>query len=318
MNNKLFDVLVIGELNVDLILNKIASFPTIGKEILAKEMDLTLGSSSAIFASNLSSLNTKVAFLGKIGKDMLGDFIIKELQKKGVDTRFIIEDGEQKTGATIALNYGNDRAMVTHPGAMEKLSLLDIAEEKLNSARHLHLASPFLQPQIKVDIIGIFKMAKELGLTTSLDTQWDPEEKWEIDLQKLLPFVDIFLPNEEEIKKLTKTKSVEDAIEKIKDFSPNAIIVKKGKRGSTLFDDGRIINKDAYLNKDVVDAIGAGDSFDAGFIHKYVQGSSLEDCQDYGNFMGALNTTAAGGTKAFETYEIIMETFAKYSKIKKS
>jgi len=315
MINKNFDVLVIGELNVDLILNQIASFPSVGKEILTKKMDLTLGSSSAIFACNLSVLNTKVTFLGRVGEDMFGEYVIKALQKKGVDTSFIIKDIEHKTGATVVLNYGNDRAMVTHPGAMENLSIKDITMEKLNSARHLHLSSPFLQPKIKSDIVEIFRMAKEAGLTTSLDTQWDPEEKWDLDLQKLLPHVDVFLPNEQEIQKLTKTKSVENAIEMLRTFTKNPIIVKKGENGSTLFSDGRIINGETYLNDNVIDAIGAGDSFDAGCIYKYVHGYSLEDCQKFGNLMGALNTTGIGGTGAFYSFKEIEKKIQSITKV---
>jgi len=63
------------------------------------------------------------------------------------------------------------------------------------------------------------------------------------------------------------------------------------------------ITKEAFLNTKVVDAIGAGDSFDAGFINKYINGSTLEECQAFGNLIGAVSTTAAGGTGAFSSYE---------------
>ena len=121
MIDKNFDVIVIGELNVDLILNQIDSLPEIGKEILASKMDLVLGSSSAIFASNLSSLGAKVSFLGKIGNDSFGDLVINSLKTKGVNTDLVIREDKLKTGATVVLNYGEDRANVTHPGAMEHL-----------------------------------------------------------------------------------------------------------------------------------------------------------------------------------------------------
>ena len=116
------DVLVVGELNVDIILNHIDGFPEVGKEILAKQMTVTLGSSSAIFASNLSSLGAKVAFLGKIGNDQFADLIETSLKKKGVETDFIIRSKEYQTGSTIVMNYDMDRANVTYPGAMDHLS----------------------------------------------------------------------------------------------------------------------------------------------------------------------------------------------------
>jgi len=300
------DVIVVGELNVDLILNRIDSFPEIGKERLAEEMTLTLGSSSAIFASNLSSLGSKVSFLGKIGKDIFGDLVISSLQSKGVNTNTIICSEELKTGATIVLNYKEDRAMVTHPGAMEALTLEDITESTLKKSRHLHFSNYFLQPGLKKSIASLFKMAKSLGLTTSFDTQWDPEEKWDLNLSSVLPFVDVFLPNKQELLYLTQKSTVEDALDYLSPIA-NTIAVKLGNKGSLVFSGGKKFQKDPFLNTNVIDAIGAGDSFNAGFIYKFIQKCPIEECQEFGNLTGAVSTTAAGGTAAFESYDTVIK-----------
>lgn len=301
MITKQFDVITVGELNVDLILNKIQGFPEVGKEILADNMTLTLGSSSAIFASNLSSLGAKVGFIGKVGKDMFGELVIAELLAKGVDSSLLIKDSALNTGVTVVLNYLEDRANVTYPGAMESLTINDITKDKLKAARHMHFASLYLQEGIRSDIVELFKRAKEAGLTTSLDTQWDPSEKWEFDYKNLLPYVDVFMPNKGELLNLTKSESLDEAIAKIKDFS-NTTIIKNGSKGSILVQkDCEILERPAYLNTNVVDAIGAGDSFNAGFISKFVQGWALEECQDFGNLTGAINTTESGGTTAFSS-----------------
>jgi sugar/nucleoside kinase (ribokinase family) len=307
MENKKFDVLVVGELNVDLILNSIDSFPEMGKEKLAKRMNLTLGSSSAIFASNLSSLGSKVSFVGKIGNDQFGTLVNDSLANKGVNTDYLIRSEEWNTGATIVLNFDEDRAMVTYPGAMEHLTINDIPDESLRLSKHLHFSSYFLQPGMQPGIENLFKKAKEFGLTTSLDIQWDPNEKWDFDYQKVLPFVDVFLPNEQELLFLTKGKSIKDAVKKLETIA-NHMVVKLGSKGSLLVADGKSIFKESYLNKNVVDAIGAGDSFNAGFIFKFINGFSLEDCQDFGNLSGAINTTAAGGTTAFTNYDDVLKT----------
>jgi sugar/nucleoside kinase (ribokinase family) len=299
---KRFDVLVVGELNIDLILNNIDSFPVVGKEILAHDMNLTLGSSSAIFASNLSALGSKVAFLGMLGKDVFGELVIRSLEKKGVDTSMVIQSEKFNTGATIVLNFGEDRAMVTHPGAMEWLSLEHIKPELLEQARHLHFASYFLQPGLKKDVGELFKKAKTAGLTTSFDTQWDPHERWDLDIKKVIPYVDVFLPNEKELLFLTGEDSVEKAIEQIKDVV-NYLVVKQGNKGSFSYYNGGKLFKPSFLNKRVVDAIGAGDSFNAGFIYKFVQNAPLDVCQEFGNLIGAISTTAPGGTGAFGSKE---------------
>lgn len=306
MSNKKFDVLVVGELNVDLILNSIDSFPEMGKEKLAKNMNLTLGSSSAIFASNLSSLGSKVSFVGKIGNDQFGVLVNESLINKGVNTDFLIRSKEWNTGATIVLNYDEDRAMVTYPGAMEHLTINDIPDEAMLSSKHLHFSSYFLQPGIQSGVVDLFKKAKEFGLTTSFDMQWDPNEKWDFDYKKILPFVDVFLPNEQEILFLTGEQKIEDAVKKISPYTNN-IAIKLGSKGSLLVYKGNNIFKESYLNKNVIDAIGAGDSFNAGFIFKFINGNTLEECQDFGNLTGAVNTTAAGGTTAFTNHNEIIK-----------
>ena len=303
---KTYDIIVVGELNVDLILNNIKGFPSVGTEILADEMSLTLGSSSAIFASNIATLGVSIAFIGKIGNDSFGQLVIDSLNKKDVDTSLIIKSTEKKTGATIVLNYKNDRAMVTYPGVMEDLQVSEITDDDLRRAKHMHVSSVFLQPGLKKEIISLFQKAKKLGLTTSLDTQWDPDEKWDIDFPELLPFVDVFLPNDNEIKAITGEKSVESAINVLGPHA-NIIAVKAGKEGSVGFENNQISGMAPFVNKQVVDAIGAGDSFNAGFLSTFLKGKPLHECLELGNIMGAINTTGIGGTGAFSSLEHVKQ-----------
>src|SRR3954454_2643062 len=168
------DVLVIGELNVDILLNKVKGFPVIGQEILADEMTFALGSSSAIFAANLASLGISTAFCGIVGKDVFGRFIISELNKKLVETHLVVESAAYQTGLTMILNYQQDRANVTHCGAMNHFHLKDIPTGNFSHYKHLHLSSYFLQKGMQKDIVQLFQIARDKGLSTSLDIQWDP------------------------------------------------------------------------------------------------------------------------------------------------
>ena len=182
---KPYDILAIGELNVDLILNNIDGEPEVGKEKFAGDMILTLGSSTAIFAANAAALGAKVGFVGMIGQDTLGNLIR--------------ETDEHSSGATIVLNYGEDRAMVTYQGAMAVMSFADIDKSVFEKCRHIHISSIFLQPALKADLEKILDYARVQGVTTSLDTQWDPTEIWDFDYTRILPLVSVFLPNEKEL-----------------------------------------------------------------------------------------------------------------------
>ncbi len=300
---KQYDVVAIGELNVDLILNRIQGEPQVGKEIFAEDMILTLGSSTAIFAANIACLGSKTGFVGMIGKDIFGSLVEKSLSEKGVDTSMLIKSDKSSTGATICLNYNEDRANVTYQGAMDIMSFEDIDKTLFNKTKHIHLSSVFMQTGIKRDLLEILKYAKQNNVTTSLDTQWDPNEKWDMNYEEILPYVNIFLPNETELKFLTKSETVEEAIKKIEPFI-NVCVVKRGRKGSILLQKGvEPVEIDACLNDQVVDAIGAGDSFNAGFIHAFVKGAAAVDAQINGNLTGAVNTTAAGGTGAFTSAE---------------
>lgn len=302
---KKYDIIALGELNVDLLFNGMRGLPVVGKEILAGNMALALGSSTAIFAANASALGADVAFLGMIGKDVYGDFIQKELALKGVDISNLIVKPDLKTGITVSMNYGEERASVTYPGAMSEMGLSHIRQDIISQAKHIHISSVFLQKNIQNDLAAIVRMIKGLGVTVSLDTQWDPSEKWLFDAEHILPYVDLFLPNEKEFLCVSGQKRLEDALEKMSRFA-NVIVIKMGAKGSMLIKkDGSRRLLPAFLNEKVVDAVGAGDSFNAGFVTSFVKGYELEECQRRGNLMGAVNTTAAGGTSAFSSFEHI-------------
>ena len=195
--------------------------------------------------------------------------------------------------------------MVTYPGAMEHLTLEDLTPEHLASARHLHFSSVFLQPGLGRRAAALFRRAKEAGMTTSFDPQWDPAEEWDLDLAAILPDVDVFLPNEAELLCLTGKGDVPSALAALRPFA-RIVVVKQGNRGATALAGGEILTRPAFLNTGVVDAVGAGDSFDAGFVSRFIQGDALSSCLAFGNLMGAVSTTRAGGTGAFTSLAGVM------------
>jgi sugar/nucleoside kinase (ribokinase family) len=275
-----------------------------------------MGSSSAIFASNSSSLGADVAFCGKIGADAFGNLVLDSLQEKRVNTDFIIADKQQKTGATSIYRFHNDRMMVTYPGAMESLTLKEIPEKLFELSRHLHTSSVFFQPGIKKDLVSLFKKAKDHGLSTSLDTQWDPNEKWDIDFELLQPYLDFFLPNDDEVLRITGTSNINEALDYFTLFPSTCVVIKRGKKGAVMQYEGNRRYIAAYKVPDFEDAGGAGDSCNAGFITEYLKGKDLNRCLETGNIVAAVSTTGSGGTAAIHDYDQVLskgKSFQMYS-----
>ena len=303
-----FDVTVVGELNLDLILYGLPEKLEPERELLANRLALTLGSSSAIFAHNLSVLGSKVGFISRIGDDPLGQIALDRLAAGGVDVSRVRKvSGPTTTGLTVILPRTDCRNILTYPGTMDEMCFEDLDLCYLADSKHFHLSSFFLHRSLRARIPELFEKMKQKGLTTSLDTNDDPEDRWNNDLFDVLKYVDVFLANEREAKKIARTDNLEAAISALSSRVP-ILVVKLGAEGALAQGPSGQVRCPA-LKVEVVDPVGAGDSFDAGFIHQYVRGAALADCVAYGNTAGAFSTTRPGGTEAFRDRRRFEEFF---------
>jgi sugar/nucleoside kinase (ribokinase family) len=292
-----FDVSVVGELNLDMILYGLPRDLELDREHLAKDFSITLGSSSAIFTHNLASLGNKVAFSSSVGGDSFGQICLENLGACGADLRGVRRLPGQLTGVTVILPSGGRRYILTYPGTMATMSYAELDLSYALNARHLHLSSYFLHRALRPHIARLFHEAKTAGLTTSLDTNDDPENLWTDDLREVLNFVDVLLPNEREACRIARTDHVEQAAKILSD-RVSIVVIKLGKEGA-MARHGEETFRAMPLVVEMVDPIGAGDSFDAGFVHQFIRGKGLEQCLQFANVTGALSTTRAGGTGAF-------------------
>lgn len=295
-----FDILIPGEINPDLILSGDVE-PQFGQaEKLVDSAVLTVGSSSVITACGAARLGLKVAFIGVCGDDLFGHFMLDEMTKRGVDVSAVRVDPDQQTGLTVILNKGNDRAMLTYPGAIAALRAEDVTDDLLRRARHLHVASYFLQDALRPGLPDLFARARALGLTTSLDTNWDPSGEWQGVLDLLLLTNVLFL-NEAEARLLTGAESVDLAAERLAN-RVETLVIKLGETGALGVRNGQKIQVPS-ISVQVVDTVGAGDSFDAGFLYGYLHGWSLDRSLRLAVVCGALSTQAAGGIAAQPTLD---------------
>lgn len=294
---KRFDVISLGELNPDLILHGIkADAPKLGTEQEIAGYKLTLGSSTAIATVLMTRLGLTTAMVARVGDDDYGRFCRDTLTREGVNIDGVITDSSVETGVTISLPYPSDRLLLTCYGAMDRLTIDDVPWDRVAEARHLHLGSFFIQRGLRGDLHQVFSRARKLGLTTSLDTGWDPGEHWLTDdLRAALSEADVFLPNETELAHITGTDDVGEGSKLALALGAREVVVKRGATGSSYF--GREVLVDAPAQRITpLDTTGAGDAFNAGYIAMRLEGRSVAERLAFGNACGASVALAIGGT----------------------
>ncbi|HXU16572.1 MAG TPA: sugar kinase [Terriglobales bacterium] len=306
-----FDITIAGEINLDLILYGLPVELPLEQELLASGLEVTLGSSSAITAHNLAALGSKVGFITRVGRDQLGEIAVDRLRAMHVDLDRITHSELSQTGLTVLLTHGGPRHILTYPGCMSEMSLAHLDIDYLKSARHFHLSSYFLHRALLPEMASLFKELKQAGLTISLDTNDDPADQWGDGIAGVLPYVDVLMPNEREACKLAGTEDFKKAVESLLKDIP-LLVVKRGANGATAFTTEEEVSVKA-IPVEVVDPVGAGDSFNAGFLHKWTQSKPLVECLAYGNLAAACSTTKPGGTEAFRNAPYWKAFFAAHA-----
>jgi len=303
-----FDVTIAGELNLDLILYGLPDELPRERELLADRMVLTLGSSSAIVAHNLAALGARVGFISRVGDDPLGQIALDRLAASGVDVSKVHKvPGATKTGLTVLLQRDAWRAIITYAGTIFDLTFEDLDLDYLADSRHFHLSSYYLHRGLRDQIVELLRKMKTAGLTISLDTNDDPDDIWQGRLMDALHYVDVFLPNAREARKIASTEDGQAALAFLAERVP-LVVMKAGEDGA-LAQRGKERFTSPAFRVNVVDSIGAGDSFDAGFLHEYLRGADLPTCMAAGNLAGAFSTTRPGGTEAFRDREYRQQFF---------
>jgi sugar/nucleoside kinase (ribokinase family) len=304
-----FDITIAGELNLDLVMYGLPDEMPLERELLATAFAATLGSSSAILAHNIAVLGAFVGFSSLIGDDPWGKLATERLLEAGVDASQIrvAVDGTA-TGVTILLPHRNGRHILTYPGTMATLTLNDLDLGYLSSGRHFHFSSFFLQSALRPDVLSLFRRMRHAGLTISLDTNDDPEDRWE-GVFDLLPFVDVLLPNAAEACRMTGCDDLARAVDKLASMVP-LVVVKCGADGA-LVASGSMRASVPGVVVQPVDTIGAGDSFNAGFLAGYLRGLDPHTCAVAANLCAALSTLRPGGTEAFRDAPLRTAFFAR-------
>ena len=290
------DLLVIGDCNPDLILVGCDEPPAFGQaEQLVGDAVLTIGGSASIVACGAARLGLGTAIAGSVGDDVFGRFMMSELRERGIDVSPCLVRAGRRTGVTVVLDRGDDRAQLTAPGAIHDLRADEVDPGALRVARHVHVSSYFLQPSLQPGLPRLLETARAAGATTSLDTNWDPAEGWSAGLREALRHVDVFLPNREEATHVSGEPDSIAAARAIAAEGPATVVVKLASEGAIAVHGDQVVRSPS-LEVEAVDGTGAGDSFAAGFVAGMLAGRPLEETLALACACGALSTRGVGGT----------------------
>jgi sugar/nucleoside kinase (ribokinase family) len=295
------DILVVGDANPDLIVTG-DTVPRFGQaEQMLESADLVLGGSAAIVACGLAGLGVSTALTAVVGDDEFGRFTRSALDARGVDGSGIRGDGTASTGLSVILAQPHDRAILTLPGTIPLLDAATVADAVARLApRHVHVASYFLQPALAAALPALLAQLKAAGVTTSLDTNWDPAESWS-GLGEVLPHVDVFLPNREEALAIAgaltgeRFDDVVAAATAIAAPGPRVVVKAGADGGISVAGDSTVVRAPGLV-LDILDTTGAGDSFDAGYLAAMIAGAPEPERVRWAAVAGSLSTRGAGGT----------------------
>ncbi|HZC69614.1 MAG TPA: sugar kinase [Jatrophihabitans sp.] len=294
------DVVVIGDCNPDIVLSDPDATVEFGQqETLFADGALTVGGSGSITACACARLGLRTAFVGAIGTDAFGDYMTAELRNRGVDIGLCPRLAETPTGFSVIISRGQDRAILTHLGAIERLTSEHLAPDVLAEARHVHLSSYFLLAGLRPGLTDLLDVLRTAGVSTSIDTNWDPAQSWDAGLPAVLGLVDIFLPNAAEACAIAGTSDVEQAALALADTIP-MVAVKLGADGALLARNGDLHREPGYAWS-TVETTGAGDAFNAGFLSGWLAELPPAQCLQLANAVGALSTQGIGAVAAQPT-----------------
>lgn len=304
-----FDVTLAGDTALDLLMYGLPDDLPPERELLADAIAIRVGGSAAITAHNLAALGNRVGFITAVSEDDLGRFCLSELREAGVDLSRCVPAHGVPAAVTVHLQHKKLRHMFTYAGPTCELTFDGLDVGYLAQSQHFHMSSYYLQRALTPRIPELFAELKKAGVTLSLDPNDDPSQKWDRGILEAIRQVDILMPNEREACLLAGEPDLDRAIAHLREWVP-LLVVKLGSDGATAFSGQQCWHVPADRAQ-VVDAIGAGDSFNTGFLHAWIRGYPIDKALTLGSKIASLSVTDSGGTSAFRKKSTRLAQLAK-------
>ncbi|HIA27398.1 MAG TPA: carbohydrate kinase family protein [Planctomycetes bacterium] len=308
------DVLCVGAVVADLVAHPVSRLPEAGESARTGGVELQVGGCAANAAVGLARLGHRVSLASSLGDDVLGRFLHDQLKRERVGESYLSTSASTPTGATLVINVEDeDRRFISAVGANddpwpEKISSEAVASAKVVSVHGFGLAR---RPSVE-DVERIFTIAREQECLTLLDVIAVPGDDLVGALKRILPLTDVFMPNDDEGRRVTALDDPVEQAAALRDFGAETVVVTCGERGLVaVTGDGTLSLPAAGV--ELVDSTGCGDAFAAGFLHAHLGGEDLEGCLKAGSFLGAACVTATGAIAGLPSVDQLEEFYRTHS-----
>ncbi len=291
------DCLCVGVIVADHVCAPIDHLPAAGELVPTDKLDLTIGGCAANVAVDLAKLGVSVGVVGVVGQDVFGQYVKEALTRCGVDCRHVRVSPTAQTSGTLIINVkGEDRRFIHAVGANAELTGKEVTEQMLRRCRVLYVGGYCLAENLSPEHVSeLFRQARAVGVRTVLDVVLPgPSDYWP-KLRPVLPFTDVFLPNDDEARLITGENDPVKQAEAFREAGARTVVITCGEKGTVLLSDQNRVR--AGVNRvEFVDGTGSGDAFDAGYIFGLLQGEDELQCLRLGSALGASCVRAVGAT----------------------
>ena len=291
----------VGNTCLDLLMRHTNRLPRWGEELVFKDSEQRVGGQGANFAVASARLGSPTRLLSSVGNDDMGRRLKSELESVENLDCSLLRLEKASTGFSVAgVRTGGERFFLTYPGHQSMFSLKG-AQRAIGSAGKgdlVHFSGFFLMPGAMEELGSLLVSIRDRGATISFDPGWSPDGlsgNKAKSFWKVMESVDWFCPNEDELKAFTSKDSVDESARVASKAVRHGIVVKRGARGCVIFEAGHRPLEVPGFRVEVVDAVGAGDAFDAGYLFGLGNGYSHAASGRLGNAAAALVVSRTGG-----------------------
>jgi sugar/nucleoside kinase (ribokinase family) len=291
------DVLCAGIVVADYVCTPITHLPAAGEVVLADRILLTIGGCAANVAVDLGKMGVPAAVVGRVGDDVAGRVVTDLLRGHGLDVSAVRPTPGVHTSQTLIVNVaGEDRRFIHTFGANGEFRAADIPRARVERCKVLYLGGYFLMTNvIQEELVPVFAAARAAGAKTVLDVVTPGRADYRSRLDKLLPHVDVFLPNNHEAELITGERDQLRQAETFRRMGAGTAIVTLGGDGAVVVGERLRLRVGTYPIE-FVDGSGGGDAFDAGYVYGLLHGLGTEDCLRLASALGASCVRAIGTT----------------------